>query len=80
VVQDVALILLHMRTVELQTKLRGLNTSALMEVVVRSGVSERAVWRIRSGETRTASEVTKERLAEAIRSLPRRFRSKHARV
>lgn len=61
-----------MHTTELQEKLKLLSTTALEELAVLSGVSERALWKIRKGYTKTAAEKTKDKLRDHLKTLLRR--------
>ncbi len=61
-----------MHTTELQAKLKSLKTTALEELARLSGVSERALWNIRTGKTKTAGEETKDKLRKHLAVLMRR--------
>ena len=60
-----------MRTSELRERLELLPTIGLKELAELSGVSERALWKIRAGSTETAGESTKDKIL-AVLDAPRK--------
>jgi hypothetical protein len=61
-----------MNTAELSLRLRGMSTSRLKLLASLAGVGERTLWKIRAGTTKSASEVTKGRIAAGLKRLPRK--------
>lgn len=51
-----------MRTSEIRERLELLCTFGLKELAQQSGVSERALWKLRAGVTKTAGESTKDKI------------------
>jgi len=60
-----------MKTSQLAERLQRLATHQIRALARASGVSERAIWLIRAGTTRTASEAVKESLLGKMPRLPR---------
>ena len=60
-----------MRTSEIRERLELLPTLGMKELAKLSGISERALWKIRAGLTETAGESTKDKIL-AVLDTPRR--------
>ncbi|MBK9497357.1 MAG: hypothetical protein IPO08_23115 [Xanthomonadales bacterium] len=56
-----------MHTSTLQKRLARMTTAQLLALSLSSGVHQRTLWKIRSGETKTAAEETKRRIIEALK-------------
>jgi phytoene/squalene synthetase len=63
-----------MNTPEFRQRLARLSTSQIKALAVAACVSERGLWRIRAGETKTVSESVKLRVIEV--GFPRVIRRK----
>jgi hypothetical protein len=70
-----------MKTHELRQRLEKLSTSMLKLLAASSGVGERTLWKIRAGQTETASESVKDKVSSALKTMPRkRANGNNARV
>jgi len=57
----------NMTTQEIRDRLLLLGTSAMKSLAQEAGVSERGLWKIRGGKTKTASESIKEKIEPCLK-------------